>query len=258
MKLKDKVVVITGAGSGIGKALAQRAASEGARGILVSDLNGDNAKAVAEEVGGIGLAVDVSDEVQVVEMVARAESEYGHIDLYCSNAGIFFIDKGHAASTENEKWQKIWEVNVMAHIYASRAALPKMIDRGGGYFLITASAAGLLSQIGSATYSTTKHAAVGYAESLAISHGNDGIKVSVLCPQAVRTGMTESLGGPGVAGVDGMMEVDAVADAVIAGLDKEGFLILPHAEVETYMQRKTADYDRWLGGMRRLRDKFMA
>ncbi|MDJ0842061.1 MAG: SDR family oxidoreductase [Acidobacteriota bacterium] len=257
MQVKGKVVVVTGAANGIGAALCRRFHKEGAEAVVAADIDGDGARRVAAEIGGLGLKVDVTEEQQIIDMVAQTRECHGRIDLFCSNAGIFYLDKDHAASVPNEQWQKIWEVNLMAHVYATRAILPDMLARGSGYILITASAAGLLSQIGSAPYSVTKHAAVGFAESIAIAHGDQGIRVSALCPQAVRTGMTESLGGPGVAGVDGMMEADILTDSVIEALAEERFLILPHPEVLSYMQRKTGDYDRWLGGMRKLRRQFL-
>ena len=257
MEIKDKVVVVTGGASGIGEALCRRFQREGAAGIAVADLNEDGAQRVATEVGGFAMKVDVSVEADVAGLVAETEKRYGHIDLFCSNAGIFYLDKGGSASVSNEGWQRIWEINVMAHVYAARAALPGMIARKQGYFLITASAAGLLSQIGSAPYSVTKHAAVGFAEALLIEHGHQGIGVSALCPQAVRTGMTDSLGGPGVAGLDGMLEADALTDSVMEGLAENQFLILPHPEVLGYIRHKTEDYDKWLSAMQHLREKFM-
>ena len=199
----------------------------------------------------------MTDEAAVAALVGELEAEQGPIDLYCSNAGILVTDTPgwqiHSAS--NEAWQKSWDVNVMAHTYACRAVLPAMLARGEGAFLITASAAGLLAQIGAAPYTVTKHAALGFAESLAITHGDDGLYVAVLCPQAVRTAMTAG-GDGGVAGLDGMLEPEALADTVMETLASEAFLVLPHPEVLTYMRRKTDDYDRWLGGMRRLHDRF--
>ena len=257
MQLQDKVAVVTGGASGIGAALSRRFAKEGARGVVVVDMNLDGAIAVAGEFGGIPMAADVAKEEDIIRVVQDTEAQLGPIDLFCSNAGISVRDIGHAASASNEDWERIWHVNVMSHVYAARAVLPGMIARGDGYLLNTSSAAGLLSAIGSAPYSVTKHAAVGFAESLAITHGGDGIKVSVLCPQAVRTAMTAGLEEGGVAGLDGLMEPEQLADAVIEALAEERFLILPHAEVLTYMQRKTSDYDRWLGGMRRLRQRFI-
>ena len=192
-------------------------------------------------------------EDDVINLVKITESQVGPIDLFCSNAGIAVHGD---LENSNEEWQRVWDVNLMSHVYAARAVVPGMIERGGGYILNTASAAGLLSQIGSSTYSVTKHAAVGFAEWLSITYGNRGIKVSVLCPQAVRTAMTAGLDNGGVAGVDGMMEAEELAEAVIKTLAEERFLCLPHEEVLTYMQRKSGDYDRWLKGMRRLHELY--
>lgn len=255
MEIKDKIVVVTGAASGIGRALCQRFAKEGARAIVAADINADG---VAEtlalldgETESLGMTCDVGSETSVAELVKQTLNKFAHIDLFCSNAGIFTPGDEQVPDTE---WQKIWDINVMGHIYAARAVLPSMLKRGEGYLLNTASAAGLLSQIGSAPYAVTKHAAIGFAEWLAITYGAQGIKVSVLCPQAVRTAMTA--GGTGAAGVDGMLEPEQLADTVVATLGEEKFLILPHPEVLTYMRRKTDDYDRWLGGMRRLQDRY--
>jgi NAD(P)-dependent dehydrogenase (short-subunit alcohol dehydrogenase family) len=258
MRVEDKVIVVTGGASGIGKAMCERFAQEGARGIAVADINEPGAKQVAESIGGLARRCDVAVESDVIALVQETEQRLGPIDLFCSNAGIGFPDEpgGMATSTPNAQWQQIWEVNVMAHVYAARAVLPGMIARGGGYLLNTSSAAGLLSQIGSACYSTTKHAAIGFAESLAITHGDQGIRVSVLCPQGVATPMTAGKEHSPQAG-DGMLQPSDVADAVIQGLEEERFLILPHPQVLNYMQRKTSDYDRWLGGMRRFRRKFI-
>jgi NAD(P)-dependent dehydrogenase (short-subunit alcohol dehydrogenase family) len=254
MKLYAKHTVVTGGASGIGRALCRRFAEEGARAVVVADLDGDGAKEVADEIGALAVRTDVGDEAQVRALVEAAERENGPIDLFCSNAGI-----GLAGGVEapNEGWQRIWDVNVMAHIYAARAVVPSMLERGEGYLLSTSSAAGLLSAIGSAPYSVTKHAAVGLAEWLSITYGSRGIGVSVICPQAVRTAMTAGLPGGGPAGVDGMIEAEEVADCVVAGLAEERFLILPHPTVEEYMRRKVSDYDRWLRGMRRLQDQFI-
>lgn len=254
MNLSGKHVVVTGGASGIGRAMCRRFAAESARAIVVADLDGGGADEVASETGGLGIRVDVMDEAQIQALVTRAEEANGPIDLFCSNAGVAAPGIADASDAD---WALSWGVNVMAHVYAARAVVPSMVERGEGYLLNTVSAAGLLSQIGSAPYSVTKHAAIGLAESLAIAHGDQGIKVSVLCPQAVRTGMTAGTEGGGVAGVDGMMEADEVADVVVEGLASERFLILPHPTVETYMQRKTGDYDRWLAGMRKLRTRFM-
>jgi len=258
MRVEDKVIVVTGGASGIGKGLCLRFHEEGARAVAVADINEAGVREVAEKVGGLAVRCDVSVESEVVALVKETERRFGPIDLFCSNAGIAIADApgGMATSAANADWQKIWEVNVMAHVYAARAVLPGMIERGEGYLLITSSAAGLLSQIGSAPYSTTKHAAIGFAESLAITHGDQGIRVSVLCPQGVATPMTAGQGDTPQAG-DGMLQPSDVAEAVIRDLDEERFLMLTHPEVLTYMQRKTSDYDRWLSGMRRFRRKFI-
>lgn len=258
MHLKDKVVVVTGGGNGIGKALCEAFHREGAARVAVADLDRDAAEAVAASVSGLAYEVNVRDEPQLQDMVADLEARFGRIDLFCSNAGIIAGDgePWYATAAPNKTWQAMWDIHVMAHVYAARACLPGMIERGEGYFLNTASAAGLLSQVGDAAYSTTKHAAVGFAESLAITHGDDGIKVSCLCPQAVATGMISSVKDGGTAGVDGILSPEEVADSVIAGLAAESFLILPHGSVAEYRSRKAQDYDRWIGGMRKLRRQF--
>ena len=252
MLVKDRIVVVTGAASGIGRALARRFSAEGAKLVVCSDRNGEGVRAVAEEIGGIAFATDVSKEADIKHMIDTVEAEQGPIDLFCSNAGIGI---GGGAEAPDEAWQRIWDINVMAHVWAARHMVPLMAARGEGYLLNTASAAGLLSQIGSAPYAVTKHAAVGLAEWLAITHGDKGIRVSVLAPQAVRTAMTA--GNPdGVASVDGMIEPEAVAEACIRAIEAEDFLILPHPEVLEYMRRKTNDYNRWIGGMRKLQRRY--
>jgi NAD(P)-dependent dehydrogenase (short-subunit alcohol dehydrogenase family) len=256
MEIKDKIAVVTGGASGIGEALCRRFMADGAKGVVVVDMDTAGTKRVASEIGGIAMAADVSKEEDIQRIVRDTEEQLGPIDLFCSNAGIICIDPTHIASSSNEEWERMWGVNVMAHVYAARAVLPSMIKRGDGYILSTASAAGLLSQIGSAPYSVTKHAAIGFAESVAIAHGGDGIKVSVICPQAVRTGMTRNTDGGGVAGGDGMLEPEQLVETTMQGIRDEQFMILPHAEVQTYIQRKAADYDRWIGGMQRWRSKF--
>jgi NAD(P)-dependent dehydrogenase (short-subunit alcohol dehydrogenase family) len=254
MRIEGKSVVVTGAASGIGAALARRFAAEGARGVVVADVQEEPLAAVAREIGdGLAVPCDVTDEAQVRALVERAEERFGPIDLFCSNAGIV-VPGGADAS--DEIWRRSIDVNVMAHVYAARIVVPRMIDQGGGYLLQTASAAGLLTQIGSAPYSVTKHAALALAEWLAITFGEKGIKVSVLAPQAVRTAMTMGIPDGGVAGVDGMLEPDTVADAVVRGLASEAFLILPHPEVLEYFRRKASDYDRWIAGMQRLQARF--
>lgn len=252
MEVKDKSIVITGGASGIGKAMAARFLQEGAANVLIADVNPE-LESVAKELGIKSLRTDVAKEADVQKLIQMAETEFGQIDLLCNNAG---IGVGGGPETPNEDWQRIWDINVMAHVYASRAALPDMLKRGEGYILNTASAAGLLTQIGSAPYAVTKHAAVAYAEWLAITYGDRGIKVSALCPQAVRTAMTANTKNGGVAGIDGMMEPDELCNSVVETLRSEQFLVLPHPEVLTYMQRKTTDYDRWIGGMKRLQAQY--
>jgi NAD(P)-dependent dehydrogenase (short-subunit alcohol dehydrogenase family) len=252
MHIKGKIVVVTGAASGIGRALAQRFAREGAKLVVCSDLNGEGVARTAKDVGGVAFTTDVSKEADIQHLIETVEKDHGPIDLFFSNAGIGY---GGGAEVSNERWQRIWEINVMAHVWAARHLVPRMAARGGGYLCSTASAAGLLSQIGSASYAVTKHAAVGLAEWLSITHGDQGIKVSVLCPQAVRTAMTA--GNPdGVASIDGMMEPEAVAEACVKAIEAEEFLILPHPEVLQYMRNKTNDYGRWIGGMRKLNRRF--
>ncbi|HEX3884801.1 MAG TPA: SDR family oxidoreductase [Stellaceae bacterium] len=243
MNLAGKVVVVTGAARGIGAALCARFADEGA-------------KAVAADLDSNGNVVrcDVSREDDIARLIDDTETRHGPIDLFCSNAGIAVLDPDwdNPASAPDDGWARSWAVNVMAHVYAARHLVPRMAARGGGYFLNTVSAAGLLSQIGSGPYSATKHAALGFAENLALSTRDRGIKVSVLCPQGVDTAMLRGI-DRGVPDTNGVLTPEAVADAVVAGLDSEKFLILPHPEVATYVRRKAEDIDRWLAGMARLR-----
>ncbi|MBY0279604.1 SDR family oxidoreductase [Candidatus Binatia bacterium] len=261
MNVQGKIIVVTGAASGIGRALVRRFALEGAAAVVCADRDGDGARAVADELvakhgaklRAVGERVDVAVESDVAGLVERTEKNVGPIDLFVSNAGIFVMG---GAEVPNDDWERIWSINVLAHVYAARALVPRMLARGGGYLLNTASAAGLLTQIGSAPYAVTKHAAVAFGEWLSITHGSQGLKVSLLCPQAVRTPMIAGVEEGGVAGVDGVAEPDDVAQAVIEGLADERFLILPHPEVREYFQRKGADYERWIRGMRRLQERF--
>lgn len=256
MDLNGRAAVVTGAASGIGEALAHRIIEAGAAGVAIADVDAENLTRVAAEIGDRALAVptDVTDEAALRVLVERTEAAFGPVELFCSNAGISVIG---GAEVPDAEWNRIWQVNVLAHIHAARILLPSMLERGSGYFLNTASAAGLLTQIGSAPYSVTKHGAVAFAEWLAITHGSDGIGVSVLCPQGVRTAMTAGLGTDGgVVGVDGMLEPEEVAEEAIRAIGDERFLVLPHPEVETYFQHKAGDYERWLRGMRRLQDQF--
>lgn len=255
MQIAGKSIVVTGGANGIGRALCARFAAEGARSIVVADIDG-----AAEEVGGELSAqgvetyvaqMDVSKEADVRHVVKHAEERFGGIDLFCSNAGIFTHGGVEAPDAD---WQRIWEVNVFAHVLAARAVLPGMIARGHGYLLQTASAAGLLSQIGSAPYAVTKHAAVGLAEWLAITHYDQGIRVSCLCPQGVHTAMLEGAPQTGFGAMlrETAVSPELVAEAVVKGLAEESFLILPHPEVQEYFLRKATDYPRWLRGMRKL------
>ena len=258
MKIHNRVVVVTGGASGIGRALCERFADEGAAAVVVADLDAAGAAAVARRIGGTGLGVDVADEAQVQALVDTATERHGRVDVFCSNAGIILRADEDAP---NADWQRHWNVNLMAHVYAARAVLPQMIARGEGYLVQTASAAGLLSQVNAAPYTVTKHAAVGLAEWLAIAHGDQGIRVSCLCPQGVLTPMLMGSDGRqrehSFLGADAVTP-EAVAAAVVEAMAEERFLVLPHPEVLSFLQRKTADIDRWLRGMRRLREKVMA
>jgi NAD(P)-dependent dehydrogenase (short-subunit alcohol dehydrogenase family) len=259
MKLEGTCVVVTGAAGGIGAALASRFATEGARAVVVADRDANGIETVAGRIAAstasdaMAKACDVTKESELRALVDATEARFGPIDLFCSNAGVISLG---GADAPDQEWQLSLDVNVMAHVYAARILVPRMLERGGGYLLQTASAAGLLTQLGSAPYSVTKHAALALAEWLAITYGDQGLKVSVLAPQAVRTAMTAGVVDGGVAGVDGMLEPEDVAAAVVAGLDAESFLILPHPQVLEYFQRKASDYERWLRGMRRLQAQF--
>ena len=250
MKLQDKIVVVTGGGNGIGRALCRRFAAEGAKAVVVADIEREAARQVAVEIGGWDFEVNVAEESEIQALVDQVLKKYGQIDLFCSNAGIGV--EGDACVPDRE-WTRIWNINVMAHVYAARAVLPGMLARKEGYLLQTVSAAGLLTQLGSAPYAVTKHAALALAEWLAITYGDQGLKVSALCPQGVKTRMLENAEfGGGTFLLEGALEPEQVAEAVVKGLDEEHFLILPHPEVLEYMRRKSGDYDRWLKGMRRL------
>jgi NAD(P)-dependent dehydrogenase (short-subunit alcohol dehydrogenase family) len=254
MELADRNVVITGAGSGIGRALAGRIAAERPRLVVVADLDLEAAESVANAIGGLAVRTDVSREADVRALVARAQEAGGPIDLFCSNAGV--PGPGGGPEAADDEWQHTWEVNVMAHVWAARALLPAMLERGEGYLLSTASAAGLLTQVSALAYSATKHAAVAVAEWLAINYGEAGIKVSCLCPQGVRTPMLDAAledpigSAPLLA--EGVLEPEDVAEAVIAGIREERFLILPHQAVSKHMALKGAQPERWLSGMQRL------
>jgi NAD(P)-dependent dehydrogenase (short-subunit alcohol dehydrogenase family) len=268
MELRDRICVVTGGANGIGRALCRRFAAEGARAVVVVDKDADGALATAEMVGapGTALTADVTVEADIEAVVERTEAEIGPIDLFASNAGMLGFGGIEAPDTV---WESVWSVNVLAHLYAARAMIPLMLERGGGYLLSTASAAGLLSQPGDAPYSVTKHAAVALAEWLAITYGDLGITVSCVCPMAVDTAMLRGGAGPTAdaggsegsgasrpeaqaAAVAGVLSPERVADSVVDGIRDERFLILPHPAVATFEQRRAADRDRWLAGMRRL------
>ena len=252
MDIRGRIVVVTGAAGGIGRALALRFHEAGAKRIICADIDGAGAAATAEAVDGIARQVNVASEQEIKALIDDVETQEGPIDLFCSNAGILL--RG-GPEVSNDDWQRIWDINVMSHIYAARHLAPRMKARGGGYLLNTASAAGLLSQVGSAPYAVTKHAAVGFAEWLALTYGDDGIKVSVLCPQAVRTAMTQGK-EDSVASIDGLLEPEPVAEACLKAIEEETFLILPHPEVLGYMRNKVENYDRWIGGMRKLNRRY--
>jgi len=252
MLLPGKVIVVTGGGNGIGRALCRRFATEGAKAIVVADINEPTAVEVAGEIGGTAVACDVSREADIVALVARTVAKHGAIDLFCSNAGIAVNGD---EQTPDAEWARCWDVNVMAHVYAARAVVPHMLERGSGYLLQTVSAAGLLTHPQSATYAVTKHASLAFAEWLSMTYGDRGIKVSALCPQGVRTDMLRRAEAEGTRRsflLDSALEPEQVADDVVKGLEAERFLILPHGEVAEFVRRKAADHDRWLRGMRRL------
>src|SRR6266446_2720307 len=252
----NRVVVVTGGARGIGRALARKFAKEGAEAVVVADIDGDSAWAVAREIGGMAIKCDVSREDEVADLVDKAQTAHGRIDLYCSNAGIG-VGGGPEAATAD--WQRIWDVNVMSHVFAARHVLPRMLDRKEGYLLGTVSAAGLLNHVFAAPYGVTKAAALSFFEWLAIAHGEDGIRVSCLCPQGVRTDMLAAESRLGLEFLTAnAVEPEQVADVVVEGIRSEKFLILPHPEVAEYFNRKAQDYDRWLRGMRRLRVNLLA
>ena len=251
MELRDRHVVVTGAASGIGKAICERFARAGAR-VTVADLDAERARRVADALGGLAVACDVRDEAEVRALVAEAEARFGPVDVFCSNAGVSVGDGDHAAASPDRDWELCWQVHVMAHVYAARALLPAMLARGEGYLLQTVSAAGLLNQPAAAAYSATKHAALGFAEALAIAHGDQGIKVSAICPMLVATPMTGIAELDEAAEAAGAISPERVAEAVLQGVRDETFLILPHPEVQRFRERKAADCDRWLAGMRRM------
>jgi NAD(P)-dependent dehydrogenase (short-subunit alcohol dehydrogenase family) len=251
MELTNKVIVVTGGARGIGLALARRFVAAQARAVVIADVNEEGVTSAAREIGATGIRCDVSREDDVARLIKDVESTHGRIDVFCSNAGIAV---GGGPEAANEDWQRIWEVNVMAHVFVARHVLPGMLARKEGYILGTVSAAGLLNHVLAAPYGVTKAAALSFFEWLSIAHGDDGIRVSCLCPQGVKTAMLEAERRPGLDFLlAGALEPDVVADKVVAGIAEERFLILPHPEVGEYFRRKADDYDRWLRGMRRMR-----
>jgi len=256
MKIAGRVVVVTGAASGIGKALATRFAKAGARGVVCADLNESDARSVAAGVGGLGMRCDVAQEGDMNSLVVAALEKYGAVDIFCSNAGII---ARHGLEASLKEWRRTMDVNFMAHVLAARAVVPVMVKQGGGYIIATASAAGILMQVDSATYTVSKHAAVAFAEWLSVNYADRGIKVSCLCPQGVRTPMLLGPSGNRKSFLsEGSVSPEDVAERVMEAIESERFLILPHPEVAEYERRKAADRDRWLGGMRRLRAAIMA
>lgn len=256
MEVGGRVVVVTGAARGIGRALARSFAAARAEAVVVADIDGAGAEAVAREIKGTAVACDVSSEQSVSALVAKAESAHGRIDIFCSNAGIAI---GGGPEAADRDWQRIWDVNVMSHVLIARHVLPGMLARREGYLVGTISAAGLLNHVFAAPYGATKAAALSFFEWLAMAHGDDGIRVSCLCPQGVRTDM---LAAEARLGLDFLtanaLEPEQVAEVVLEGIRQEKFLILPHPEVAEYFQRKATDYDRWLNGMRRMRKRVLA
>jgi NAD(P)-dependent dehydrogenase (short-subunit alcohol dehydrogenase family) len=252
MKLTDKVIVVTGAGNGIGAALVRRFAAEKPRGLVIGDRDLAAAEHVAAAVGGLAVPCDVARESDTLALIAAARETYGPVDLFCANAG---VATSGGVEVPDDEWRAVIDINFMSHVWAARALVPEMLARGSGYLLHTASAAGLLTMIGSAPYAVTKHSVVALAEWLSVTYGARGLHVSCLCPQFVQTDMLRALeqaGGGSVRASGTVIGPEQVADAVVAGIDAEQFLILPHPEVATYFQRKAGDYDRWISAMRKL------
>ena len=248
MNLRDKVAIVTGGASGIGEGLARRLTQEGARGIVVADVQIERAQAVAAEVGGLAVRCDVSQEADIQALVAASTARFGQVDAYFSNAGI--LGRPGGIELEDALWDKMWQIHGMAHVWAARAVVPQMVARGEGCFMVTASAAGLLNIVESAPYGMTKHAALAFAEWLRIAYGRKGLRVSCLCPQSVQTEMVTGDGGS--ARYDGILTPAQVAQAVMQTITEEKFLVLPHPEVLNYFRGKAQDYDRWIGGMQKL------
>ncbi len=254
MHLKDKTIVVTGAGHGIGRALCLRFAQEKPRGIVVADIDMDAANEVAELVSGFAIECDVANEESVISLIDQTETNVGPIDLFCMNAG---IAGGAGPDVPNEVWDQMIDINFKSHVYTVRALVPRMLQRGSGYLLHTASAAGLLTEISSAPYAVTKHAVVAFAEWLSIAHGPQGLRVSCLCPQGVQTRMIEADHPSAVMLREGSISAEALAETVVEGLEKETFLILPHPEVSRFIQNKAGNYDGWIATMQKIRQKVL-
>lgn len=248
MDIRDKVAIVTGGASGIGRSIAQRFAADGARAVVVADLNLERAQAVAAEINGLAVRCDVSQEADIQALVATTRERFGRVDAYISNAGI--LGRMGGLDLEDPLWEAMWHIHGMAHVWAARAVVPEMVARGEGFFLVTASAAGLLTIVESAPYAVTKHAAVAFAEWLRIAYGRKGVQVACLCPQSVRTDMVTGDGGS--ASHDGILAPEVVAQEVVTTMDNGKFLVLPHPEVAQYFRNKGQDYERWLGGMQKM------
>ncbi len=248
MDIQGKVAIVTGGGSGIGAAVVRRFMAAGARGVIAADIDLDRARGVAAGCGALALRCDVSREADIQALAEAARERFGAIDVYVSNAGV--LGRPGGFELDDPLWERMWQVHAMAHVWAARAVVPQMVERGGGAFVVTASAAGLLNIVESAPYGVTKHAAVGFAEWLRIAHGRRGVEVTCLCPQGVHTDMTRD--GGGSAALDGMRTADEVAQVLLDAMQEGRFLALPHPEVHRYLQAKVQDYDRWLGGMQKL------
>jgi NAD(P)-dependent dehydrogenase (short-subunit alcohol dehydrogenase family) len=254
MDIRGKVAIVTGGASGIGAGLAKRFVAEGARGVVLADVNLERAQGVAQEIGAVAMKCDVSREADIQQLVAATRKQFGQVDIYMSNAGI--LGKPGGIELEDALWDKMWQIHGMAHVWAARAVVPEMVARGEGYFVVTASAAGLLNIVESAPYGVTKHASVAFAEWLRMAYGRRGVRVSCLCPQSVESDMTKN--GTGSAGLNGVLTPAQVAEDVVRVMREESFLVLPHPEVAKYHQAKGQDYDRWLGGMQKLYAQHMA
>ena len=249
MDIRNKVAIVTGGASGIGRSIARRFAADGARGVVVADVNLEHAQTMADEIKGIAVRCDVSKEADIQALVATTRQHYGQVDAYISNAGI--LGRMGGLDLEDTLWDAMWNIHGMAHVWAARAVVPEMVARGEGFFMVTASAAGLLTIVESAPYAVTKHAAVAFAEWLRIAYGRKGVQVACLCPQSVQTNMISGTDG-GSAAVNGILAPEVVAQEVVTTMDNGKFLVLPHPEVAQYFRNKGQDYERWIGGMQKM------